>query len=82
LIRLREVLESHDSQFGKRFLEFLRKPPIDQIRLFTQYRIEGQERGKLLPVVRSIILRDPELIDNPGELVSRVENQVAKLWTS
>ena len=82
LIRLREVLESHDSQFGKRFLEFLRKPPIDQIRLFTQYRIVGQERGKLLPVVRSIILRDPELIDNPGELVSRVENQVAKLWTS
>jgi len=77
LARLREVLLSHadDPAFEKRFLEMLKKPEIDQVRLFEVYQLKGQDRGALVPMARSLLLQNPELALNPRELESQVEEQ-------
>lgn len=78
MIRLREVLLSNadDPAFEKRFLETLKRPAIDQVRLFEVYQIKGPDRGALVPMARAILLRNPELTDNPRELERQVEQQV------
>ena len=78
LVRLREVLLSHadDPAFEKRFLDALKKPEIDQVRLFEVYQIKGQDRGALMLMARKLLLQDPELALNSRELESQVEAQV------
>jgi tRNA nucleotidyltransferase/poly(A) polymerase len=79
LIRLREILltNAEDPSFEKRFLQALRKPPIDQVRLFETYQIQGADRGTLVPIARTFLLRNPELAGDPAELERVVEEQVA-----
>jgi tRNA nucleotidyltransferase/poly(A) polymerase len=82
LVRLREILLSHadDPAFEKRFLEMLKKPELDQVRLFETYGIKGQDRGALMPMARALLLQDPELANNPRELESQVEAQAKARW--
>jgi hypothetical protein len=81
-VRLREILLSHadDPAFEKRFLEMLKKPELDQVRLFETYGIKGQDRGALMPMARALLLQDPELANNPRELESQVEAQAKARW--
>lgn len=78
LIRLREVLLSNaeDPEFEKRFLQAIKKPDIDQVRLFETYQIKGSDRGKLLPMARSFLLEDPNLANDKQRLEQRVEEQI------
>ena len=82
-VRLREVLLMHasDSEFEDRFLEILKRPKIDQVRLFETYQISGKDRGMLVPIARALLLKSPELANNPRELESRVEQQVQARFT-
>lgn len=77
-VRLREILLSHadDTAFEKRFLGMLKRPDIDQVRLFETYQIKGQDRGAIVPIARALLLERPELASNPQELEQRVEHQV------
>jgi tRNA nucleotidyltransferase/poly(A) polymerase len=82
LTRLREVLLTHadDPAFEKRFLELLKRPAIDQVLLFETYQIKGQDRGALMPMARALLLRDPELANNPREWERQVEEQAKARW--
>jgi hypothetical protein len=73
--RLREILleNAEDPSFDKRFMEALKKPPIDQVRLFEAYNLQGAERGAVIQIARSVLLESPALAMNPNELSGKVE---------
>jgi hypothetical protein len=78
--RLREILLSNadDPAFEKQFLSALKKPSIDQVRLFEKYQMKGQDRGQVIQIARGLLLDEPELAETPRELESRVEEIVKK----
>jgi tRNA nucleotidyltransferase/poly(A) polymerase len=78
LIRLREVLLSNaeDPDFERRFLQAIKKPDFDQVRLFETYQLQGSERGKLLPLARSLLLEDPNLANDKQRLEQLVEERI------
>jgi len=80
LRRLREILLSNanDPAFEKRFLASLKKPPIDQVRLFETYQLKGQDRGEVAQLARAALLEEPELAEKPSELERHVEEAVEK----
>jgi len=82
--RLREILLAHadDPQFEKQFMDALRKPQIDQVRLFTDYGIPKTQRGSISQIAREVLLDNPELAESPQELERRVENEVSQRFKS
>ena len=82
-IKLREVLKFEgcwSPEFEHRFLECLKKPPVDQIRLFDAYKINGQDRGKLLPMARTLLLANPVLAVQDRELERQLEDEVKRIY--
>jgi hypothetical protein len=79
--RLREILLGHadDPAFEKRFLESLKKPPVNQARLFDEFQLKGKDRGKVMPMARTLILRDPDrFVSRPKELEAELERELRK----
>lgn len=77
LVRLREILVSNvDPDFEKHFVDMLKRPKIDQVRLFELYQIKGQDRGAVVSMTRSLLLQNPELSSDLQELESRTEHLV------
>lgn len=79
-VRVREVLLSYDEGNGKDFVEALKKPPIDQPKLFAKYNIPPKERGNVTQVARRLILSDPSLIWGWGGLEEYVENELKRQY--
>lgn len=77
---LRDALYRHegDREFEKRFLGNLKRPVLDQVRLFETYSLKGKDRGALVPLARSFLLEDPSLVENPQRLESLVEGVLQK----
>jgi len=80
LRRLREILLSNadDPAFEKRLMGALRKPDIDQVRLFDTYQIEKRERGRVIQIARQLLLEEPKLAEKPMELEHQVEEVIRK----
>jgi len=78
--RLREILLSHadDPAFEKTFMAALKKPPINQVKLFTDLNIPKQERSSVSQTARELLLDNPELATNPSKLESEVEQALHK----
>jgi tRNA nucleotidyltransferase/poly(A) polymerase len=78
LERLREILLSNadDPAFEKRFLAELKKPRVDQVRLFEAYQLKGRDRGQIIQIARSLLLENPDLATRPALLERRVEKVV------
>lgn len=78
LRRLREILLSNasDVTFEKRFLDALKRPPLNQVLLFERYNLQGADRGTLVPMARALLLEDPSLCSDVKELEVRVEVQI------
>jgi hypothetical protein len=79
-IRLREVLLTHaeDPGFERRFLDSLKRPPIDQVRLFESYGLKGADRGRVTPFARVLLLEDPSLADDVTAWERQVEDEVRR----
>jgi tRNA nucleotidyltransferase/poly(A) polymerase len=58
--RLREILKTTDPDTHFAFVEALKKPPIDQSKLFSKYKLEGKDRQRVVRVAREVLLREPE----------------------
>ena len=80
LQRFRAILLSHanDTNFEKRLVDSLKKPPIDQMRLFNEFNLKKQDRGMVAPLARDLILSDPGLVENPKKLEKAVEDALGK----
>jgi tRNA nucleotidyltransferase/poly(A) polymerase len=74
--RLREVLLSNSDDFGKGFVEALKKPPVNQQRLFTEYQILPKERSSVIQIAREALLLNPELSTDPRSLEGVVEDKI------
>ncbi len=61
--RVREILLAHanDNAFEHRFLDALKKPPVDQVALFTKFGIPPKERATIVQIARGALLESPSL---------------------
>jgi hypothetical protein len=59
-------------------VEALKKPPIDQPKLFAKYSIPPKERGSLNTIARQLLLEDPSLVWSGLE--QAVEAQLQKTY--
>lgn len=82
LQRLRTILLEYASSpdFDRNFVDNLKKPNVDQQRLFTLYPIPPKERGVVVQVARGILLREPTLIDHPPAFQGEVEEEIARRY--
>jgi tRNA nucleotidyltransferase/poly(A) polymerase len=78
--RVREVLLSYDEANGKDFIEALKKPPIDQPKLFAKYSIPPKERGNVNNLARQLIIEDPSLVWGWGGLEQALEAKLSKTY--
>ena len=78
--RVREVLLSYDEANGKDFIEALKKPPIDQPKLFAKYSIPPKERGNVNNLARQLIIEDPSLVWGWGGLEQALEARLSKTY--
>jgi hypothetical protein len=62
--RFREVITGMPGDESRRFLEVLKKPPVDSMALFQEFNIQGKDRGILVPMAREILLAEPNLVTN------------------
>ena len=77
--RLRQILldGAGDPQFEARFVGQLRKPPIDQERLFAMFSVPPKERGQIARIAREELLREPKLSEQAPALERVVERRLA-----
>ena len=78
--KVREVLLSYDEANGKDFIEALKKPPIDQPKLFAKYNIPPKERGTVNTLARQLLIEDPSLVWGWGGLEQALEAQLSKMY--
>lgn len=79
LQRLREILPGLlNSEVEKHFLGSLKKPPIDQLRLFETFGLEGNDRAIVVPMARTLLLTDPNLADDPTGLERQLEEEIRR----
>ena len=73
--KLREILLSNadDPAFEKHFMGALKKPGVDQMRLFTEFNIPKNQRGEVAKMARALLLEDPALAENPRALNAELE---------
>ena len=76
--RVVQILMSSDGPTGKAFVEALKKPPIDQMALFTKYEIPPKDRQVVTQLAREQLLGDPRLVQNPTHLNAQVEEVLAR----
>jgi len=66
--RFRDVTTGMSDPEAKRYLEALRKPPVDSLALIQEFNLQGSERGVMTPMARDLILEDPDLATNSVKL--------------
>lgn len=74
--RLRTILLGLPSEEGRSLVERLKKPPLDQPKLFASYAIPPKERGAVFQIARQKLLEEPGLSD--GALESEVEAELGR----
>lgn len=77
LPRLQEILEG-DPANAERFVQALKKPPVNQEALFERFSLQGAARQRVQVLARDQLLLEPTLVDNPAELENRVSTQLAE----
>lgn len=80
--RLREVLLGMGDAEGREFVQALLKPPIDQVRFFTDFKIPPRERGKVTELARRFLLAEPELTSDGARLEGYVAEGLAGTRTA
>lgn len=78
--RLHEIVSDLDEVVGRSFNDVVRKPGIDQQRLFTIYSISPKERGTVVRLARSAILLEPSLAHDPVRLTAAVEAGLSAVY--
>jgi len=82
-LRLREILEGPGlarDLFGSLCLvDRLRKPPVNQVKLFEQFGIPAQERGIVVKIARELLLETPELVEKVDLLGEHLEARIRAL---
>lgn len=83
-LRLREILLENASSpdFDRRFVEALKKPSLDQQRLFAQYAIPPKDRQAVVQIARKALLADPHLVARPHDLLAQVEEELYRRYPS
>lgn len=76
LRRLREILDN-DPANAERFMQALKKPPVNQEALFERFSLQGAARQRVQVLARNQLLLDASLAGNPEELERRVADQLA-----
>lgn len=77
LKRLREILTTEPA-LGNQFMSALKKPPVNQERLFEQFSLKGRERAKVIALAREQLLAEPQLAKFPTTLELQLEALLAK----
>jgi tRNA nucleotidyltransferase/poly(A) polymerase len=78
--RLREVTVGMPEGEAEKFLAVLKKPPINNMALITEFNIPKHERGTLAATAREMMLEEPNLASNPSNLQRAVERQIARQY--
>jgi tRNA nucleotidyltransferase/poly(A) polymerase len=71
-VRLREITTGMISDEADEFFEKLKKPPIDNTALITEFNLQGRDRGALAPLAREAMLSTPMLAFQPDRLQDAV----------
>ena len=75
-VALRSLASSMGTELAKKFLAVLKSPPVDSLALIEEFRLQGRDRGALVPMARVILLDHPELMDNPQAINSLIRQQL------
>lgn len=67
-IQLRELTTGMISDEADELFDKLKKPPIDNVGLISEFNLQGRDRGMLAPLAREAILEEPMLAFNPARL--------------
>ena len=80
--RLRELLllNADDPAFDRGLVDALKKPPIDQVKLFEQFNIPPKERNSVVTLARVRLLEEPRLFESPAKLEAAVVEDLAKRY--
>lgn len=70
--RLRELTVAMPEDQASKFVDVLIKPPVNNKVVIDQLNLPGPERGKITPLARSLILRDPSLAKDGRRLTQEV----------
>lgn len=71
--RLREISVDMTPEQAADFVQKLRVPPIDNMALIEEYKLQPRDRGILSQVAREVLLNDPEMAWSLSSLQVRVE---------
>jgi tRNA nucleotidyltransferase/poly(A) polymerase len=78
--RVREILLRFNNDFGENFISNLKKPNIDQTKLFGAYAIPMKERQIVTQIAREVLLKEPLLIEHPPAFEAEVEAEIKKRY--
>jgi tRNA nucleotidyltransferase/poly(A) polymerase len=80
--RLREILIEYaaDAGFDRQFVEVLKKPQVDQVKLFADFAIPPKERQVVTQLAREHLLARPELYPSPKLLEEAVIEDLGKRY--
>lgn len=76
-VRLREVLLGLGDAEAHGFVEALKKPPVDQMKVFEEFQLSPKERPIVNAIARALLLQDPSRAFNVPLLQAEVERAVA-----
>jgi len=65
---VREITTGMESDVADDFVSALKKPPLDNRALISEFDLAPHERGVLAPTARGLMLADPDLAFQPSKL--------------
>ena len=79
--KMREALLSILPELATTWVAALKRPDVDQVKLFDAYNIPIKERSIVMQLARKYLLDEPELADHPKALTGEIEQELAKRYT-
>jgi len=70
--RVREITVRMESDEAQGFFDALVKPPVNNGEVISRLKLEGRDRGRIMPFARSLILNKPELAFHGSALTAHV----------
>lgn len=75
--RLRQITVAMPEDIAGRFVDHLIKPPVDNGRVISELSLAPQDRARIIPLARALILETPSLATDGH----RLTDEVLKRWT-
>jgi tRNA nucleotidyltransferase/poly(A) polymerase len=70
--RVREITIRMESGEAEKFMDALVKPPVNNGEIINVLKLEGRDRGRIMPLARKLIVEKPELAFHGSALTAHI----------